>query len=331
MYEYNMYQWMLFFFIYCFVGWVWECCYVSTLKHKWVNRGFLHGPFLPIYGFGAITILWITLPVRESIPAIALAGAVGATVLEYVTGAVMEKLFHVRYWDYSNQKCNLNGYICLSSTFAWGVFSVILVRYVHQYIEVLAGKIPETPMMVIDFVLAAAILTDTITSVKEAFDLKAIILAEKEKELQMIAQSLALVKQNIEESSERMRENWEESTERMRENWEEGTEKLRESFEEGREKLREGIEEGREKLRENIEESTERIRGGLLNRRLEEREKLLLLQSELEQRMELLQKRAERRYRSAGRILKRNPSSTYQHRRLSFEELKEMIEKRRGR
>lgn len=276
MYEYNMYQWMLFFFIYCFVGWVWECCYVSTLKHKWVNRGFLHGPFLPIYGFGAITILWITLPVRESIPAIALAGAVGATVLEYVTGAVMEKLFHVRYWDYSNQKLNLNGYICLSSTLAWGVFSVILVRNVHQYIEVLAGKIPEVPMMVIDFVLAAAILTDTITSVKEAFDLKAIILAEKEKELQMIAKSLALVKQNI-------------------------------------------------------EESTERIRDNLLNRKLEEREKLLLLQSELEQRMELLQKKSEQRYRSAGRILKRNPSSTYQHRRLSFEELKEMIEKRRGR
>ena len=121
-YAYNVTQWLLFFYLYSFVGWVWESCYVSVKKGRWVNRGFLNGPFLPIYGFGAVTILISTMSVRDSVPLIFLLGMLGATVLEYVTGACMERMFHVRYWDYSNQKLNLNGHICLTSSLAWGIF-----------------------------------------------------------------------------------------------------------------------------------------------------------------------------------------------------------------
>ena len=101
MYVYTLGQWLLFFFLYCFLGWVWESCYVSARQRRWVNRGFLHGPLLPIYGFGAVIILWATLPVRGSLPLIFLLGMLAATALEYVTGAAMEALFKVRYWDYS--------------------------------------------------------------------------------------------------------------------------------------------------------------------------------------------------------------------------------------
>ena len=66
MYHYDLTQWLLFFFVYAFFGWIWESCYVSVRNKRWVNRGFLNGPFLPIYGFGAIAILWATLPVRNS-------------------------------------------------------------------------------------------------------------------------------------------------------------------------------------------------------------------------------------------------------------------------
>ena len=66
MYNYSISQWLLFFYIYCFIGWIWESCYVSVHEKKWVNRGFLHGPFLPIYGTGAIAILWATLPVANN-------------------------------------------------------------------------------------------------------------------------------------------------------------------------------------------------------------------------------------------------------------------------
>lgn len=95
---YAVSQWLIFFFIYCFLGWIWECCYVSVRKHKWVNRGFLHGPFLPIYGSGAIVILISTIAVKDIVPLVFLLGMVSSTVLEFCTGCCMEKLFGVRYW-----------------------------------------------------------------------------------------------------------------------------------------------------------------------------------------------------------------------------------------
>ena len=142
MYPYSFVQWLLFFYLYCFIGWIWESCYVSLKKRHLVNRGFLHGPLLPIYGFGAMTILLVTMRVRDSIPLIFLAGMAGATILEYFTGAAMERIFHVRYWDYSNQPLNLNGHICLISSLAWGFFSILLVRVVHKPAEVLILAIP---------------------------------------------------------------------------------------------------------------------------------------------------------------------------------------------
>lgn len=98
--QYSLTQWLLFFFLYCFLGWIWECLYVSAHEKKWINRGFLYGPLIPIYGFGAIIVFLITLSVRDSIPKIFIVGVSCSTALEYGTGVVMQKLFHRRYWDY---------------------------------------------------------------------------------------------------------------------------------------------------------------------------------------------------------------------------------------
>ena len=100
MHIYTTGQWVLLFFFYCFCGWIWESCYVSLKQRRWVDRGFLQGPILPIYGSGAILILFTTLPVAQSLPLIWLLGMLSATALEYATGAVMERLFKVRYWVY---------------------------------------------------------------------------------------------------------------------------------------------------------------------------------------------------------------------------------------
>ena len=67
MQEYDLSQWVLFFFLYSFLGWIWESCYVSVRKHRWVNRGFMHGPMLPLYGSGAMVVLIVTIPVRDNI------------------------------------------------------------------------------------------------------------------------------------------------------------------------------------------------------------------------------------------------------------------------
>ena len=141
---YAVSQWLIFFFIYCFLGWIWECCYVSVRKHKWVNRGFLHGPFLPIYGSGAIVILISTIAVKDIVPLVFLLGMVSSTILEFCTGCCMEKLFGVRYWDYSNLPLNFKGHICFFISLAWGAFSILLVCVIHKPIEAAVLMIPRT-------------------------------------------------------------------------------------------------------------------------------------------------------------------------------------------
>ena len=202
MHAYYLTQWILFFFIYSFIGWVWECCYVSVRKRRWVNRGFLHGPMLPIYGSGALVILISTIGVRENPWLIFLFGMLAATVLEYITGAVMEKMFHVRYWDYSRQKLNLNGYICVSSSLCWGVFSVLLVRAVHIPVE---RAVLDIPLFITDgaaLVLTVIMTVDLTQSFNEAMDLKQ-VLAQLEESKEQIGEMQEKLLQ-LEEFAERI-------------------------------------------------------------------------------------------------------------------------------
>ena len=202
MHAYYLTQWILFFFIYSFIGWVWESCYVSVRKRRWVNRGFLHGPMLPIYGSGALVILISTIGVRENPWLIFLFGMLAATVLEYITGAVMEKMFHVRYWDYSGQKLNLNGYVCVSSSLCWGVFSVLLVRAVHIPVE---RAVLNIPLFITDgaaLVLTVIMSVDLTQSFNEAMDLKQ-VLAQLEESKEQIGEMQEKLLQ-LEEFAERI-------------------------------------------------------------------------------------------------------------------------------
>ena len=132
MYTYAWYHWITFFYLYCFFGWIFESTYVSFKQHHFVNRGFLRLPMLPLYGSGAILLLWVSLPYQDNLILVYIAGFIAATALEYVTGAVMERLFKVRYWDYSDKKFNINGYICLGSSIAWGFLTIFMTEVIHK-------------------------------------------------------------------------------------------------------------------------------------------------------------------------------------------------------
>ncbi len=177
---YTFSTWLFFFYFYCFLGWIWETCYVSVLKAKWVNRGFMRGPFLPIYGSGAIVVLIFTLPFRTNPGLVFVVGRASATILEYFTGAAMEQMFHVRYWDYSNQRLNLNGHICVTSSLAWGMFSVILTLYGHTPVERLVSCMNINVLEAIVFVLTVYISIDMAESVREAINLKEVLLSLEE-------------------------------------------------------------------------------------------------------------------------------------------------------
>ena len=189
MHLYTTGQWVLLFFFYCFCGWVWESCYVSLRQRRWVNRGFLHGPVLPIYGSGAIIILFVTLPVRQDLRLVFLLGTAAATALEYVTGAVMERLFQMRYWDYSSQPFNLHGYICLTSSIAWGFFSILLVRLIHPPISRLLADVPSLLVDPLALVLTALFAVDVVQSTQAALDLKRVLtkLTEENEDLRRLA------------------------------------------------------------------------------------------------------------------------------------------------
>lgn len=171
MYTYAWYHWIAFFYLYCFFGWVFESAYVSLKEGRFVNRGFLRLPMLPLYGTGAVMMLWVSLPFKEHLVLVYFSGVIAATLLEYVTGWAMEQLFKVKYWDYSNQPFNLNGYICLSSSIAWGFLTILMTEVIHRPIERLVlgmNPVLETGMLTFVTVL---FVYDTIQSTRDALNL----------------------------------------------------------------------------------------------------------------------------------------------------------------
>lgn len=174
---YTFSTWLFFFYFYCFLGWIWETLYVSVKKGKWVNRGFMRGPFLPIYGTGAIVVLIFTLHFRDNASLVFVVGMLSATILEYCTGVAMEKMFHVRYWDYTGKPLNVNGHICITSSLAWGVFSVILTLYGHTPVEHLAFNMNTNLMEFLVFALTVYFSIDIYESIREAINLKEVLIS----------------------------------------------------------------------------------------------------------------------------------------------------------
>lgn len=170
MYDYSAAQWLLIFYIYCFCGWVFESAVVSVQQKRPVNRGFLRGPMLPIYGFGATIMLHVSLPLAGHPVQIYFAGMVVATAFEYVVGVVMEAIFKVKYWDYSEHRFQFQGRICLQSSLAWGVLSVLLVYVLHPPVEYLLEQFNLLPLVFTASVLSVYFLTDVAASVKTALD-----------------------------------------------------------------------------------------------------------------------------------------------------------------
>lgn len=171
MYTYPWYHWITFFYIYCFCGWIFESTYVSLKSRRYVNRGFLRLPMLPLYGTGAIMMLWVSLPLGDNLILVYLAGVAAATVLEYVTGFVMERLFKMKYWDYSSHRFQLQGYICLSSSVAWGFLTIFLTDVIHQPIARLVLSISPLVEFTLIGIVSIFFVTDAVKSTREALDL----------------------------------------------------------------------------------------------------------------------------------------------------------------
>ena len=148
-------KYFFFFLLYSMLGWVYETALCSVRQRSFVNRGFLNGPYCPIYGVGAVLFLYL-LGGEKNALLIFVFGSVIATAVEYFTSFVMEKTFGARWWDYSAFKLNLNGRVCLGASAVFGAFAVVLIKILHPFVIRMTNTIPA---VIFHFVNAVAAIT----------------------------------------------------------------------------------------------------------------------------------------------------------------------------
>ena len=271
-YSYSAAQWLLVFYLYCVLGWCFESTVVSVEQRRWVNRGFLRGPMLPIYGFGAVILLHVSLPLQGHPVWSYLACMTAATVFEYIVGVVMEKIFKVKYWDYSKQRFQFQGYICLRSSLCWGFLGLILTGVIHPPINALVVGLPFIGLIIIDVLFSAAFVSDVVVSVRSALDLAKVLveldrLREQGAELRKQLSETALVE--LTNLSYKVEEAHGEFTEKM----DEAKAQLAERMDEAREQLAAAREMTAEERRAQAAEAREQLQAKLaeLQRRFDER------------------------------------------------------------
>lgn len=173
----------LYFAIYSFLGWTMETLFAGIEQKKFINRGFLAGCFCPIYGFGAVFIIlsshWADSILADSVASMIVYiffAVILVTVLEYITGYVLERIFECKWWDYSGYPANIKGYICLRFSLLWGFLAFLLIKVAHPGIAGTVDRIPDTFKVYIVAVLAVYFLADTTKTVIGALELRKVIL-----------------------------------------------------------------------------------------------------------------------------------------------------------
>lgn len=161
------------FFLYSFIGYILEVINVSLVEDRIVlSRGYLIGPYLPIFGFGALIIVDYLEKYKNDILTIFLLGLVTCCVIEYLTSLLMEKIFHLRWWDYSHKKFNINGRICLENGIYFGVGSVLLVRYIQPLLIQKIMTLSDMTICILGNILLSIIIIDFIWSTYITLQLK---------------------------------------------------------------------------------------------------------------------------------------------------------------
>ena len=162
---FSLYQILAFFLIYSCLGWCLEVIYAAVSTGQLVNRGFLNGPVCPIYGFGMIIVLFTLSPLADNLLLLYIGGVILPSVLELVGGWALYKLYHTRWWDYSDFPFNIGGYICLEFSLIWGLAIVMVVKVFQKYVENHVSHTPATWEWVVIAILYAVYLTDFIVTV----------------------------------------------------------------------------------------------------------------------------------------------------------------------
>ena len=242
---------ILLFFIYAFLGWCMEVAFAACKSGRFVNRGFLNGPVCPIYGFGMVGVAVLLSPLKDNLLWMYLGSAVITTVIEYITGWMLERIFHAKWWDYSDMPLNIGGYVCPLFSLIWGALCVVIVRYVHPAIAGLVEHLPNWLTIVLDGLFVSAIAVDlaaTLATIRK--------LASRLSTLERMAGEIHSLSNNI---GRRISD----STLAAKSRVEAGEARLKEEtakLESARDALSDRMASGRERVTEKLEQSAEASR-----------------------------------------------------------------------
>lgn len=170
--ECNIFNLLTYFIIYSIAGWVLESVYRSFCEKKLINTGFLYGPFCPIYGIGAIIMFLFLEKFQGKLLILFLISFFVLSLWEYIVGAFLEKVFKTRYWDYSKQKINIKGRVCLFNSICWGVLGVFFITYIHPYVEKNIELMNPYILRIVIYIIAIIVLIDSIVSIIKTKNIK---------------------------------------------------------------------------------------------------------------------------------------------------------------
>ena len=168
----KFYFYFILFLIYSFIGWAMEVCVTFPKYKKFVNRGFMLGPYCPIYVYSSIIMILYLNHYKDNPLTVFLLAVVVCSFIEYMVSYFMEKIFKARWWDYSNRKFNINGRVCLNNAFFFGVLGTFLVYFANPFFEGLLLKINTNTLNIISLILLIIFTIDFIISMYASFKLK---------------------------------------------------------------------------------------------------------------------------------------------------------------
>ena len=163
--NFNLLELLTYFIIYSILGWIMESIVRSISEKKLINTGFLKGPFCPIYGIGAIIMFTLLNSFQENLIILFIMAFIVLTLWEYIVGVILEKTFHTKYWDYSDQKFNIQGRICLVNSICWGALGVIFVKYIHPFMQSLISKVDSQIVLFCVTIISIVFIVDLLTTV----------------------------------------------------------------------------------------------------------------------------------------------------------------------
>lgn len=166
------YTYFLLFFTYSICGWIMEMIFTFITEKKLINRGFLIGPYCPIYGYGSLLLCLLLQKYQGDIWVLFASTFFICSILEYLTSWMLEKIFKMRWWDYTDMKFNINGRICLETMLPFSIFGTLIVKYINPFFLKTINSIPNNIVIILAIIFFTILLIDTIISCNVIFKLK---------------------------------------------------------------------------------------------------------------------------------------------------------------